>query len=213
MRVRFGEFVLDSTTRELTRGGAVVPVAPKVFQLLELLLERRPGAVAKAEIHERLWPSTFVSESNLARLAAEAREALGDDARDPRYLRTVFGFGYAFCGEAVEERQAPRPGPLCALVVGGRQIGLHDGENILGRAEDAVVWINSSKASRRHARILVGDGGAILEDLGSKNGTFLRGQRVEQPYALDDGDEICVGEVVMTFRFVRGSRSTETASR
>lgn len=213
MRVRFGEFVLDSTTREVTRGGAVVPVAPKVFQLLELLLERRPGAVAKAEIHERLWPDTFVSESNLARLAAEAREALGDRARDPRYLRTVFGFGYAFCGAAVEERQAPRRGHLCALLVGSREIALDGGENILGRAEDAVVCINSSKASRRHARILVGEGGAILEDLGSKNGTFLRGQRIEQPCPLDDGDEICVGDVVMTFRLLRGSRSTETASR
>lgn len=213
MRVRFGEFVLDSTTREVTRGGAVVPIAPKVFQLLELLLERRPGAVAKAEIHDRLWPDTFVSESNLARLAAEAREALGDQARDPRYLRTVFGFGYAFCGEAVEERRGPRPGPVCALVVGGREIAIHDGENVLGRAEDAVVWINSSKASRRHARILVREGGAILEDLGSKNGTFLRGRRIEQPSPLDDGDEICVGDVVMTFRFLRGSRSTETASR
>jgi DNA-binding winged helix-turn-helix (wHTH) protein len=212
MRVRFGEFVLDSTTREVTRGGTVVRLAPKVFQLLELLLERRPGAVAKAEIHERLWPHTFVSESNLARLAAEAREALGDRARDPRYLRTVFGFGYAFCGEAVEERRA-RPAPICRLVVAGREIALAGGENILGRAEDAVVWINSSKASRRHARILVGEGGATLEDLGSKNGTFLRGQRIEQPCSLDDGDEICVGEVVMTFRFVRGSRSTETASR
>ena len=213
MRVRFGEFVLDSATREVTRAGAVVAVAPKVFQLLELLLERRPGAVAKAEIHDRLWPDTFVSESNLARLAAEARGALGDNARDPRYLRTVFGFGYAFCGDAVEERPALRPAPLCALVVAGREIGLHDGENILGRAEDAVVWINSSKASRRHARILVGEGGATLQDLGSKNGTFLRGHRIEEPRPLGDGDEICVGEVVMTFRLVRGARSTETASR
>jgi len=213
MRVRFGEFVLDSATRELTRGGAVVPLAPKVFQLLEMLLERRPGAVAKAEIHDRLWPRTFVSESNLARLAAEARAALGDQARAPRYLRTVFGFGYAFCGEAIDDGQAPRPGPLCALVVGGREIGLHDGENILGRAEDAAAWINSSKASRRHARILVGEGGATLQDLGSKNGTFLHGRRIEQPCALDDGDEICVGEVVMTFRLLRGARSTETASR
>jgi DNA-binding winged helix-turn-helix (wHTH) protein len=213
MRVRFGEFVLDSTTREVRRGGEVVPVAPKVFQLLELLLERRPGAVAKAEIHDRLWPDTFVSDSNLARLAAEARETLGDHARDPRYLRTVFGFGYAFCGDAVEERPARRPGPLCAVIVGGREIALDDGENILGRADDAAVSINSSKASRRHARILVGGDGALLEDLGSKNGTFLRGQRIGEPRALDDGDEICVGEVVMTFRFMRGSSSTETASR
>ena len=90
--------MLDSGTRELTRRGRAVPLSPKVFELLELLLERRPEAVAKDAIHDRLWPKSFVSESSLARLAAEARAALADDARKPRYLRTVFGFGYAFCG-------------------------------------------------------------------------------------------------------------------
>jgi DNA-binding winged helix-turn-helix (wHTH) protein len=212
LRTRFGDFVLDSATRELTRGGAVLPVPPKVFQLLELLLDRRPSAVAKGEIHDQLWPSTFVTESNLARLVAEARAALDDDAREPRFLRTVYGFGYAFCGQAVEDRPVRGTGVACAVAIGGREVGLSQGENVLGRAEDAAVRINSSKASRRHARILVGEAGAVLEDMGSKNGTFLRGQRIEGPCPLADGDEVCVGDVLMTVRFAAGPRSTETAS-
>jgi DNA-binding winged helix-turn-helix (wHTH) protein len=213
LRVRFGDYVLYSGTRELTRRGRAVPLSPKVFELLELLLERRPEAVAKDAIHDRLWPKSFVSESSLARLAAEARAALADDARKPRYLRTVFGFGYAFCGEAVEERPRVESGLACHLTIGPRKIPLSLGENVLGRADEAVVSIPSTKASRRHARIVVEERSAALEDLASKNGTFLRGQLIEAPSPLSDGDEITIGEVVITFRITRGGGSTETASR
>jgi len=213
LRVRFGNYVLDSGTRELACRGRAVPLSPKVFELLELLLERRPEAVAKDAIHDRLWPKSFVSESSLARLAAEARAALADDARKPRYLRTVFGFGYAFCGEAVEQRPRVGSGLACRLTIGTRDIPLSPGENVLGRAERAAVSIPSTKASRRHARIVVEKQRALLEDLASKNGTFLRGQLIEAPRSLADGDEITIGEVVMTFRITRGGGSTETAGR
>ena len=212
LRVRFGDYVLDSGTRELACRGRAVPLYPKAFELLELLLERRPDAVAKADIHERLWPKSFVSESSLARLAAEARTALGDDARRPRFLRTVFGFGYAFCGEALEEPARIRSGLGCRLSIGPREVPLSAGENILGRAEDVAVSIPSSKASRRHARIVVEAHRALLEDLASKNGTFLRGKLLEAPSPLGDGDEISIGEVIMTFRITRRDGSTETAS-
>ena len=213
LRVRFGDYVLDSGTRELARRGRAVPVSPKVFELLELLLERRPEAVAKEAIHDRLWPNSFVSESSLARLAAEARAALGDDARKPRYLRTVFAFGYAFCGEVVEERARVRSGLACRITIGTRDIPLSPGANVLGRGDEAAVSIPSTKASRRHARIVVDEQRAVLEDLASKNGTFLRGSLIEAPVALAEGDEISIGEVVMTFRITRGAGSTETASR
>jgi len=213
VRVRFGDYVLDSGTRELTCYGRAVPLSPKVFEFLELLLERRPEAVAKEAMHDRLWPRSFVSESSLARLAAEARKALADDARKPRYLRTVFGFGYAFCAEAVEDRPRVESGLACRLTIGARDIPLSPGENVLGRADEAAVSIPSTKASRRHARIVVKEQRAVLEDLASKNGTFLRGKLIEAPSPLADGDEISIGEVVMTFRIIRGRGSTETARR
>ena len=98
MPFRFGEFVLDSDTREVHRGREPVHLSPKAFQLLEALVESRPKALSKAALHDRLWPKTFVVEANLANLVGEIRAALGEDPRRPRFVRTVHGFGYAFRG-------------------------------------------------------------------------------------------------------------------
>lgn len=214
MRLRFGDFVFDSRTRELRRGETAVPLGPTTLRFLEVLLERRPEALSKSQIMELVWPDTFVTEASLARVAAEIRAAIGDDARTPRFLRTVYGFGYAFGGEAREEpgtdAQAATPRATgLRVVLGAREIPLADGENVLGRAFGARVWIDSAKASRRHARIMVQGGRAVLEDLASKNGTFLRGERLAKAELLRDGDEIVIGPVVMTFR-AGPSRSTET---
>ena len=107
MRVQFGDFTLDRATRQLLRGGEELHLEPKAFELLDCLVERRPKAVSKAEIRDRLWPETFVSESNLTGLVAQLREALADDPRRPRYIRTVHGFGYAFTGSAMEPAARP----------------------------------------------------------------------------------------------------------
>ena len=101
MRLAVGEWVFDSDTREVIRAGVAVPLSPKAFALLELLIDRRPKAVSKAEIHEHLWRGIFVSPSNLANLVTELRSALGDDAHNPRIIRTVPRFGYAFNADAV----------------------------------------------------------------------------------------------------------------
>ena len=76
--VSFGSFVLDLDTRELRRGSESVPLTPKAYQLLEVLVVNRPKALSKSALQERLWPDTFVLEKNLVNLVAEIREALGD---------------------------------------------------------------------------------------------------------------------------------------
>ena len=203
MRIRFDEWAWDSGTRQLVRGDRATRLSPKSFELLGHLLERRPQACSKQELHERLWPGTFVSEATLASLVAELRRALRDNARKPRLLRTVHGFGYAFCGEAVED---PDPGgavPDVAtfrLTIGHREVGLREGENVLGRTRDAVVWVDGTTVSRRHARIVVRGESATLEDLGSKNGTFLRGTRLTGPVPLADGESFRLGDEWLTLR-------------
>jgi hypothetical protein len=178
-----------------------------------LLLEERPRAIAKQEIHERLWPDSFVSDSSLARLAAEVRSALGDDAKAPRLLRTIHRFGYAFSGDVIAETMAAVGEPAaCRLVWAERQIPLALGENLLGRASDARVVIDLARVSRHHARIVVEGARAVLEDLGSKNGTFLRGQRLQAAEELADGDEICIGPAVLVFRTSAGNSTTETGT-
>ena len=134
--------------------------------------------VAKERIRDRLWPGTHVSDSTLATVVAEVRTALDEDPKEPRFLRTVHGVGYAFCGQATET--GPRqvtPGRAMSyrLVLQDREVALRPGENLLGRVDDGVAWIESPTVSRRHARILVEEDRAILEDLGSKNGTFVGG--------------------------------------
>jgi DNA-binding winged helix-turn-helix (wHTH) protein len=215
VRVRIGEFLLDSATRQLLQADRPVHVSPKAFQLLELLLARRPRPATKAEINDALWPATYVSASSLARVVAEVRAALGDDARHPTLVRTIHGFGYAFSGSAEAERDvraAPLEACTCRLTWGDREIVLCDGEHVLGRAPTASVWIDSTSVSRSHARILVAEGRATLEDLGSKNGTFLRGKRVEAASELMDGDVIALGDVVLKFRASRAALSTATAA-
>lgn len=99
MRVRFDRFELDSDLRLLMDGAQPVHVSPKALRLLEILIESRPRPLSKQELTDTIWADTFVDESNLAGLITEIRGALGDDARHPRFVRTVHTFGYGFCGE------------------------------------------------------------------------------------------------------------------
>jgi DNA-binding winged helix-turn-helix (wHTH) protein len=214
MRLGFGDLVVDFAGRELHRGQRPIHLEPKALDLLELLILSRPRVVTKAEILERLWPSTFVSESSVSRLTAELRGALGDDARSPRFIRTVHRRGYAFVGPA-EDLAAPlaRIAPLpCRLRFGERVLALGAGENLLGRGDEVAVRIDSTKVSRVHARIDVLGSTATVEDLGSKNGTFVRGRRISGRVELRDGDEVCLGTVLLVFERPSAPRSTETES-
>jgi hypothetical protein len=155
-----------------------------------------------------------VSEANLASLVAEVREALGDVARQPRFIRTSHRFGYAFCGAAVDMSAQPQSGQptiLCWLVSDGRRLPLQPGENVLGRNEDGIQ-IDSPSVSRRHACIAISEAGAVLDDLGSKNGTFVGGDRVSTTVQLKDGDEIRIGSVVFRFRMAHPKGATATWS-
>jgi DNA-binding winged helix-turn-helix (wHTH) protein len=210
----FGDLSLDVETRQLLRGGKEVHLSPKAFQLLELLVAERPRALTKAEIRDRLWPNTFVSESSLTGLVTTLREALRDSAREPRLLRTVHGLGYAFSGEVTDRATRRKPTARRVrfrLTWEEGEVALAEGENLLGRVEEAAAWIESASVSRRHARIVVSEGEARLEDLGSKNGTFLNGRRIESSAPLHDGDEIRLGIEAMRFRVVGGGTSTKTA--
>jgi len=209
---RFGDFTLDSDTRQLLANGAEVHLGPKAFDLLLLLVANRTRAVSKEELQQRLWPSTFVEETNLATLIAEIRRTLRDPAANPRFVRTVYGYGYRFTGEVVEDvdrgRSAQRRGKQW-LTVERRQIPLLEGPNVIGRAEDATIQIDFPGVSRYHARIVVAGGDATLEDLGSKNGTYVNGAVVTTRRLLDR-DEIRLGATILTYRIASQASPTET---
>jgi DNA-binding winged helix-turn-helix (wHTH) protein len=215
MRLCFGGFVLDDTARQLTRGGQPVHLTPKALELLELLIRSRPRAISKTEFLERLWPGTHVTDSNLPVLIHELREILDDDPHESQWIRTVARFGYSFCGDVERELSGGEDEcPWdCRILWGGREILLRAGANILGRAHEAAVWVDDTSVSRQHALIRVSDGGATLEDSKSRNGTFLRGQRIDGAVPLQDGDEFVLGGVLLTFRAFRRDGLGEGVSR
>ena len=211
MKIRFGAFTLDLDTRQLTERGRAIHLSPKAFELLTTLVMDRPKVLAKDVLQLRLWPKTFVAEANLSNLVSEVREALGDRARSPKFIRTAHGFGYAFCGEAVAAAAGQAPDrPSCWLEWGTQRFPLSAGENVVGRDADVEVRLDASTVSRRHARLIVTADRTTLEDFGSKNGTFRGGERVTDPVQLADGDAIGIGSLLVTFRIRPGLGSTET---
>jgi DNA-binding winged helix-turn-helix (wHTH) protein len=214
MRVSFSPYVLDLESRQLLRGDDVVHLSPKAFDLLNVLVSHRPKALSKSDLQERLWPGTFVVEKNLANLVSEIRDAIGDDASNPRFIRTVHGFGYAF-RDTVPRGQVGPPANRCGEVsfrlkwMNGR-VTLEEGAHVVGRDPDADIFLSSAGVSRHHARIKISGGRATIEDLGSKNGTFVGDQRVEGVRLLGDGDIIGVGAVKLTLRMVQTPSSTRT---
>jgi DNA-binding winged helix-turn-helix (wHTH) protein len=213
MRVLIGECEFDSGRRLLLRHGRVAPLTPKAFQLLELLLDRRPEAIAKGELLERLWPGTFVSDASLYNLVSELRAALGDSSRATRFVRTVPRYGYAFHGDARPAPAvdvSPPSRPRARLLLGRREWPLSEGSNLVGRDRDCAIRIDAATVSRHHARIVVGSEETTIEDLESKNGTQVNGRRLGQRVALADGDRIRVGSVTVTYRILGHLPSTVT---
>ena len=215
MRLRFGGFVFDSETREVIRGDEPLAISPKAFVLLALLIESRPKAVSKADIHARLWPDTHVSDQSLGNLVVELRSVLGEHARTARSIRTVARFGYAFGAKAVVEAGRAGRGrsgvaPTYRIVWGRREISLDPGGNLIGRDPDAVVWIDDDSVSRRHARISIGAEGASIEDLGSKNGTWIDDARIRGSIRLADRDVVTVGPARLKLRILRRVGSTRS---
>jgi DNA-binding winged helix-turn-helix (wHTH) protein len=211
---RFGECELDLGRRQLFVGGSERHLSPKALRLLELLIEHRPAALTKETLHDTIWPDTYVTESNLAGLAAEIRAALDDDPRQPRFIRTVHGYGYAFCGDVSaggpHERTARRR-KVGRLLLDDREIELFEGEYVIGReASHADLVIGDATVSRRHAVVSADPERITITDCESKNGTFVGGRRITEPAELLDGIELRVGSVTLVYRKAAGDQNTIT---
>jgi DNA-binding winged helix-turn-helix (wHTH) protein len=214
MNLSFEDFIFSGDTRQLLRGDVELHLSPKAFDLLRLLLEARPKALSKGALTEQLWPATFVTEANLSVLVAEIRAALGDHPRNARFIRTVQRYGYAFCGTTTDVR--PRSptvaagGATCWLVSGSARTALTKGANVIGRDPNASVWLDLPGVSRQHARVVVAGGHVTIVDLDSKNGTYVRGERIQSEVAVADGDEIRIGPAAFTLRVLSVAAPTQT---
>jgi DNA-binding winged helix-turn-helix (wHTH) protein len=201
---RFDSFELDKSQYRLSRGRETVHVKPSVLELLALLVEHRDRVVSKAELVSTIWQGRFVSDNVLSATIYEARHALGEDAANSRFIKTVHARGYQFHFrpvEAVEGGVEPVALDSARAFVqwpGGR-VALKDGENAIGRDSACAIVLQGREVSRRHARILVSGPAVTLEDLGSKNGTKLNGVKIAAPTQLEAGDVIEIGDVALGF--------------
>jgi DNA-binding winged helix-turn-helix (wHTH) protein len=219
MAYRFGPFLYDPVGRSLLREGVEIPLTHKSRELLLLFLHDPGRMLTHQEITERVWPDVAITDDAVRFQVAELRKAFGSEGNT--FIRTVRREGYRWeepvraeasrplttpAGEATGGRRKPR----FRLVLDSREVQLLEGENVIGRDPDAVLWIDHTSVSRRHARIVVAGDRTTLEDLGSKNGTFLRGEKIERSEPLEDGDEIRVGPETMVFRELSpGTTQTE----
>ena len=208
LTIRFAHYRLDGDERRLTRDGADVHLTPKAFDLLCVLVAEAPRVLPKAELHERLWPRTYVSEATLTGLVKEVRRAI-DDSDSCSHIRTVHGVGYAFAADATDE-SASGTAERHWLLVSGQSFVLVAGENLIGRDPGATVCLDYAGVSRRHARVTLDGHGATLEDLGSKNGTRVGEQLVTGAVRLENGDAIRVGPAVLVYRVSTDIQTTET---
>jgi len=212
MKLAFGDCILDLGARQLSRGGAVVPLEPKMFELLELLINRRPAVVKNEELDEVLWPKVYVARTSLTRLVSELRSVLGDTPRDSKIIRTVYKTGYAF-DASVTVAAAPHSSPaIFSLIWNDSVLPLLDGEHVAGRGDECELVIDAVTVSRRHARITVHAGNASIEDLDSTNGTSVNGTPISTSTTLIDGSLIALGTAQLVVRKRDPSKETVKVS-
>ncbi len=210
MRYEFDGFTLDTEARQLSSSSGEIHLSGKAFDLLRFLVEQRPRALNKRELHDRLWPDTFVVEASLPVLIREIRAALGSDCDA---IRTVHRFGYAFAADAHPADSAenkPAGGPLHLLVHPQREFRLVPGDNVVGRDPTADVFIPSASVSRRHAVITIDGKNAIVADMKSKNGTRVDRVRITAPFQLGSGCVLTFGSIDVVYRLELPDSETES---
>lgn len=211
MKLSFCDCILDLAAHQLLRGGKIVPLEPKMYELLEVLIQRRPAVVKNDELDEILWPKVYVARTSLTRLVSELRSVLGDTPRDPQIIRTVYKIGYAFCANVRSPILLNQPTTAVSLVWNNRLLPLTDGVHIAGRGTECSLVIDATTVSRRHARITVLSGTATVEDLDSTNGTHVNGIRISSPTRLASEDTVALGSAVLLVKISDPSAATVKA--
>ena len=209
-----GDWTVEPTLDRITRDGQEVRLRPRAMDVLVCLAVEAGKLASKQDLIDAVWRTEFVSDHALTQVIAELRTALGDNARDPSYIENIPRRGYRLV--ATVTPAAVSVGPVSKVSVPFTLEGLEGnyslapGPNVIGRSEDADISIDRTEASRYHAKISVEGTNAVIEDLNSKNGTFVNGKRLDQPTPLSNGDEIWIGRGVAHYRFLIEGEPTVT---
>jgi DNA-binding winged helix-turn-helix (wHTH) protein len=212
---KLGEWLVETDLHTISRGSATIHLEAKIMKLLVFLARRGSRLVTRREIIDGVWGTEYICDNTLTHAISEVRTALGDNARNPGYIQTIHRRGYRMLAPvtSLEGRELMDPGRPSRywIVTGSRVVRLRRGINLIGRAPEATVHVDSVWVSREHARVIVHGGGtAIIEDLDSRNGTFVNGRRVARATPLADGDTIYLGKLTDVLRFASGGPKVST---
>jgi DNA-binding winged helix-turn-helix (wHTH) protein len=205
--------VIDVGARLVRLDGRDIPLAAKAFDLLLLLARSRPNVISHAQLHAALWPRTHVSETSLAALVAQVRKMLGDSPGESEVIRTRHRVGYALVADVViAGAGSDGVTPVGRVIWHGQTIELPPGASVIGRDRECGARVDADSISRRHARVSVNGIDATIEDLDSKNGTWIAGERISGVVPLRDGTTFRLGSESFRFEML-SDRSTVTGLR
>lgn len=207
---RLGPWRVEPAACELSDGTTVVRLRPKVMDLLAAFAARPGEVLSKQALLDLVWSDVTVGDASLTVAVGELRDALGDHPDTPAYIETIPRRGYRLIAPVTDpDGDRVRPGGSRFWLIGaGVELVLRQGENLIGRAPESHVRIESPKVSRQHARITVAGDAAFVEDLGSKNGTFVGDVKVEGPTPLANGDQLRLGQLAALLRIVVADRES-----
>jgi DNA-binding winged helix-turn-helix (wHTH) protein len=209
-----GDWLVEPTLDRISRGADVVQLRPRAMDVLARLAVAGGKLAGKRDLIDAVWRTEFVSEHALTQVIAELRAALGDDARNPTYIENIPRRGYRLVATVTPVAESLPPVHEASLPFklqgSDGDHPLTQGANVIGRTSDADICVDRTEVSRCHARIFIEGITATIEDLGSKNGTYLNGELLQRPAVLSNGDEIWIGRSVARFRFLVEGEPTMT---
>ncbi len=209
-----GHWRVDPALNSVAGPVETAHLEPKVMDVLVCLVEHASDVVSKELLLRAVWPDTCVTDDVLTRAIFELRRVFGDQVRRPRVIQTIPKRGYRLIAPVISDidrrtASTPTEETICTLTWNQGCVMLKEGTYLLGREESLPIRVPSPSVSRRHARITIGGAAVTVEDLASKNGTFLRGKRLTAPTLLQNGDKLIAGTVRISVRL--SMPSTETA--
>ena len=177
---RFGPFSVDRARYRVSRGADVLELTPKLLDLLIHLIDHAGSLVTKEQLLDALWPGANVTDNALAQAVSELREALGDDAATPRFIKTVTRRGYRFIAPVETIATSPDPSPVAATGHSAEStassIAVMDFLNVTGDADAA--WLSAGIAEtvtgdlRTIGRFKVADRGRVVDAVRRTNGSL-----------------------------------------
>ncbi len=211
---RLHEWLVEPDLNLISRDGLQIRLEVKIMELLTFFAQRGSRLLTRQELVDGVWNADFICDNTLTHAIAELRAALGDNCREPMYIETIHRRGYRLVapvttleGRIPKETGSPS---RYRIVDSTHSIQLREGANLIGRAPEATVRIDSIWVSRDHARILIDEAAATLEDLASRNGTFLNGIEVVRSMRLAAGDTIFLGKHTNPLHFMESGPQAST---